>query len=387
MHISSTRRLLLALCLILLTSSCKDNKQLFSIAGHITGAEGKTLYLEQVGLSQSTVLDSVVLQSGEYRFQHTDAPYPEFYRLRLKNQLINFGIDSIKNIRIDSELNSFATAYQLDENDSDNQKIKKLSLLQMQAKKEYTALTLQFDSKELTPEAYREKAYRIINHYKNTAKEYIQSDFKALSAYFALFQQINSFLIFNPENKEDNKLYGALANTWNAYYPESPRARQLKNLYLRAKADLKEKEVEPLVLNEVDGKTFFDISLPDVNNKEIRMSEACAGKVTLIDFTAYSSEQSPGHNRLLAEIYQRYQPQGLEIYQVSLDADSHLWKNAAFNLPWICVLDPESINSKVALTYNITELPSTFIMNKEGQIVSRIINYSELEKELLEYLK
>ena len=57
-----------------------------------------------------------------------------------------------------------------------------------------------------------------------------------------------------------------------------------------------------------------------------------AGKVVLLSFTAYQADYSPVYNMKLAELYKKYKSKGLEIYQVSLDADEQAWKVAADNL-------------------------------------------------------
>ncbi len=178
---------------------------------------------------------------------------------------------------------------------------------------------------------------------------------------------------------------GAVANSWNYEYPDSPRALHLKTLYTNALAYLRRER--PIEVETADEKALFDISLPDIEGREIRLSEACKGKVTLIDFTAYSLEKSPVHNLLLAELYSRYQPKGFEIYQVSLDSDMHRWQNSAVNLPWICVRDPESIYSSIAAKYVVNNLPGSFIMDREGGIVHRVEDYKSIEKELVKYLK
>lgn len=364
--------------------SC-NKKQEFTVTGEIKSAENKVLYLEQVGVSKISVLDSLTLSSEKYKFKHARPATPDFFRLRLGNQIVNFVIDSTETIVINADYQNFATQYSLDKNDIENQKIKDLTLLQLDASRNYNSLINKYESGEISSEQYAERAYETINNYKNKAKEYIHINYLSPVAYFALFQQINNMLIFDPNNKEDSRLLGAVANSWNFTYPESPRAIQLKNIFANSRANTKVKD--PVVINSIDGKTLFDISLPSIHNKEVRMSEACEGKVTLIDFTAYSAEGSPAHNLLLAEIYEKDKSKGLEIYQVSLDEDSHIWKNAAVNLPWICVRDPESLYSKNAQTYNVSSLPATFIMNKNGEVVYRVEDYSLLKKELSKYLK
>ena len=53
------------------------------------------------------------------------------------------------------------------------------------------------------------------------------------------------------------------------------------------------------------------------------------GKVVLLDFSVFQSPAGSPHNLMLRELYNEYAKQGLEIYQVSLDADEHYWKTAA----------------------------------------------------------
>ena len=358
--------------------SCQK-EQSFSISGQITDAENKILYLEQVGISKINILDSVQLNpSGNYKFKQPRPVYPDFYRLRLGNQMINLAIDSTESLTVNAPTNTFATDYSLNEENTVNLKIKELTLLQLQCSKEYNRLSKQFNDKEIDAKIFEEEAYKVINNYKNHAKEIIDSDFTSLAAYYALFQQINNFIIFDLYNQEDHKLFGALANIWDVFYPKSPRAMQLKKMYLTSRASFR--EITPLVIDSVDSRTLFDISLPSLDGKEIRLSEVGNGKVVLIDFTSYAVENSPGHNRMLAELHNKFD--NLVIYQVSLDADDHFWKNATINLPWICVRDPKSIYSTVAQTYNVTQIPSTFLMNKNGVIVYKVDDYKNLEKEI-----
>ncbi|HBG42099.1 MAG TPA: peroxiredoxin, partial [Porphyromonadaceae bacterium] len=103
-----------------------------------------------------------------------------------------------------------------------------------------------------------------------------------------------------------------------------------------------------------------DIVLADVEGRKIPLS-SLKGKVVLLDFTVYNSEFSPKHNIDLNTMYKRYQAQGFEIYQISVDSDVHFWKNAASNVPWVAVRDPQSVYSSILATYNVREIPTAFI--------------------------
>ena len=372
--------------IIFLLTACNGGKQQFTIDGEITGGAGKMLYLENVGVAKIVAIDSLYLKSDRFQFRHKRPAVPDFYRLRLGREVISLAIDSTETIHIKADTAHFAKDYSLEGDIVQSQKIKELTLLQATTALQYTDLQKQYESGELSMNQYIENVTRVIDTYKTEAKNYIFSDFVALPAYFALFQQINNLYIFDIYNKDDNRLYGAVANAWNTFYPESPRALQLKNIFIDSRAAMRG-EQEPIEAQEVDSKTVFDMALPSIDGKLIRLSEIGDGKLTLIDFTAYTLNESPAHNLRLAELYNRYHSQGLEIYQISLDADNHLWKNAAVNLPWFSVRDPESVYSTIAKKYNVINIPATFIRDKQGEIVARIEDYNTLNAIVAKYLK
>jgi hypothetical protein len=373
--------------LFLLFSSCNEKKQYFIVQGDIRGGTDKMLYFENIGILGVSVLDSVRLtDSNTFLFRHARPPIPDFYRLRLGNQIINLAIDSTESISVIADEVHFAQEYVLEGDCKESLKIKELTLLQFNTSNEYNALQTQLDKGKISSDRFIRESNAIINHYKSLAREYILADLTSLAAYFALFQQINHKLIFDPYDKEDNKLFGAIANLWNQTYPESSRTLQLKTLYTNARAVMRS-EQSSVEIKESNVQTFFDISLPSLKGNEIRLSEIGRGKVVLIDFITYSVSTAPAHNLLLAKIYDKYATGKFEIYQVSLDIDEHLWKNAAVNLPWICVRDPQSIYSSVARKYNVVDLPVAFVRSKIGDIVQRIDDFYTLDDIIAKHIK
>ncbi len=92
----------------------------------------------------------------------------------------------------------------------------------------------------------------------------------------------------------------------------------------------------------------------------------------MIGFHYLSDAVSPTHNYMLRDLYDKYAAQGLEIYQVSLDADEHYWKTTADNLPWICVRDANGVYSSVAAAYNVQSLPAVFLINRKSELSARV---------------
>ena len=132
---------------------------------------------------------------------------------------------------------------------------------------------------------------------------------------------------------------------------------------------------------------MFPIAINEVEYLNTMIREVCAAnenRIVLLDFTAYTTEISPQLNKLLNDIYQQYHNSGLQIYQISVDQDNVAWRRAAQNLPWITVFDPMSINSQNIGAYNVTGIPTTFII-KNSEIVERVEDASRLKAAVGKY--
>jgi len=366
--------------------SCSNRNQ-FTVKGCIKDGNERMLYLENVTASKVILLDSVKLsKNGLYKFKHIRPQVPDFYRLRLNNQFINFTVDSTERITINSDTLLFAKDYSV-EGSLESEHVKALTLLQLKTSEMYNQIQKEYRSQLLTADEYKEKTNACIEDYKNEARNFIYANPASTSAYFALFQQINGLLIFDPYDKIDAKAYGAVANNWNQRYPDAPRTKQLVQIFTNALVVMRGEQNNNLNANTVDSKDYFDISLSSFDDKVFRLSDIGKDKVVFLDFTVYSMNESPIYNQQLAKIYEKYYSKGFQIYQVSLDTDEHFWKNSAINLPWICVRDPQSVDSDIAKKYNVREIPTGFIFNRKGEIVKRIENYNNLTNDILPYLK
>ena len=123
---------------------------------------------------------------------------------------------------------------------------------------------------------------------------------------------------------------------------------------------------------------IIDIALRDVKGN-IRKLTDLKGKVVLLDFTVYQAPAGATHNLLLRELYNKYASQGLEIYQVSLDADEHFWKTSAANLPWVCVRDGNGVYSSNVAVYNVRQIPSIFLVNRNNELKLRGEDIKDIE--------
>lgn len=377
----STHLLVVASILLLLFSACNSSD--YTVKGVVSGADGQTMYFENVGVSSINVIDSVKLNAvGKFKFAYPRPDYPEFYRLRLNNQLINLAVDSTETITFTADAGTFATSYTV-EGSENSKAIKAITLAQLDANQEIRRLRKQYERKEIADTSYQRAIFNAAEAYKEVAKKYIYSAPMSTAAYFALFQQIDGLLFFDLYDKNDSKAYGAVATSYDHYYPESPRSKHLYNLAMQSMKVIRSQRApqnfENVKATEV---TFFDIALPNIKGEVVKLSPLVNNNVVLINFTAYQAEWSPALNMTLGDLYTKYHNQGLEIYQVSLDADVHFWKNGAANLPWVCVRDPQSVYSEIAGLYNVKQLPALFILDRKGNLVKRVEDVKTLENDV-----
>ena len=377
----STRLLtVLGLCMFFL-SACNNSSD-FTVKGVVAGADGQLMYLENVGISNVVTLDSIKLApGGKFKFTEKRPEYPDFYRLRLNNQLINFAVDSTETISFVADAGTFATSYSV-EGSENSKAIKAITLAQLDANQAISRLRKEYEDKMISDTTYRMKVLAAADAYKEVARKYIYSAPMSTAAYFALFQQIDGLLFFDLYDRKDVKAYGAVATSYNHTYPESPRSKHLYNLTLQSMKVLRAQR--PVDYSNVETKeiSFLDIELPDVRGEVVKLSTVAPGKVVLINFTAYQTEWSPALNMALGELYTKYHDQGLEIHQVALDSDFHFWRNGASNLPWVTVHDPQSVYSQVAGLYNVKQLPALFILDRKGNLVKRVEDVKKLEADV-----
>lgn len=366
------------LALVLVGMSACENGPKFKVQGEVADAENKTIYLEASGLEGIVLLDSVKLKAnGNFSLAGARPEIPEFYRLRMDGKVINFVVDSTETVSIKAEAAKFDTDYTIDGTES-NQKIKELVLLQAELQQKADKLS----QSKLPAGIAQTQLATLINEYKNKVKKgYIYEAPNKPYAYFALFQTLGGYMIFDPlANKDDVRCFAAVATSLNNIYPHADRSRNLYNMVIKGLKNTREPRqenvgIDPSIIKE---SGIIDIKLKDLKGKERSLTEL-AGKVVLIDFTIYNNTMSATHNLALRELYNKYHEKGLEIYQISLDADEHFWKTSADNLPWICVRDEKASYSNYIQLYNVTQLPTIFLVDRSNSLNARGENIEDLE--------
>lgn len=354
----------------------------FQVNGDVSGADGKMLYLEASGLEGIVPLDSVKLKGeGRFSFKQPRPESPEFYRLRVDDKVINFSVDSIETIQIKAPYVDFSTIYTVEGSENSN-KIKELTQKQIRLQKEVDDLLAALRSNRMGHDVFEDSLAILLNNYKENVKvNYIFAAPNTAAAYFALFQKLNNYLIFDPlNNKDDVKCFAAVATSLNNTFPNAVRSKNLYNIVIKGMKNTRQPQAKALEIpqDKIVETGIIDIALRDVKGN-IRKLTDLKGKVVLLDFSVFQSPAGAPHNLMLRELYNAYASQGLEIYQVSLDADEHYWKTSADNLPWVCVRDGNGVYSTNVAVYNVRQVPSVFLINRNNELKLRGEDIKDLE--------
>ena len=354
----------------------------FQVNGDVSGADGKMLYLEASGLEGIVPLDSVKLKGeGTFSFKQPRPESPEFYRLRIDDKIINFSVDSIETIQIKAPYVDFSTTYTVEGSENSN-KIKELTLKQIRLQKEVDDLLAALRSNRMGHDVFEDSLATLLNNYKEDVKvNYIFAAPNTAAAYFALFQKLNNYLIFDPlNNKDDVKCFAAVATSLNNAFPHAVRSKNLYNIVIKGMKNTRQPQAKALEIpqEKIVETGIIDIALRDVKGNVRKLTDL-KGKVVLLDFSVFQSPAGSPHNLMLRELYNEYAKQGLEIYQVSLDADEHYWKTAADNLPWVCVRDGNVVYSTNVAVYNVRQVPSIFLINRNNELKLRGEDIKDLE--------
>lgn len=370
---------------VLSLGSCSEKK--FNINGIITQAKDSVLYLENMSLNGPKAVDSVKLdENGNFEFKQKAPDAPEFYRLRIANQMVNLAVDSTESITVKAAYPTMSANYEVSGSEECT-KIRDLAYMQLALQRQVTAIA---NSPTLGVEAVEDSVTKVLEVYKNKVKlNYIFKEPMKAYSYYALFQTIvlgnANILIFNPRSsKDDVKVFAAVATSWDTYFPKAERGLNLHNIAIEGMKNVRIAENnarQTISADKVKVAGVIDIALTD-NHGRVRKLTDLKGKVVLLDFQAFAAEGSLKRIMMMREIYNKYHDRGFEIYQVSFDPEEHFWKTKTAALPWVSVWDENGTRSTVLSQYNVQTLPTFFLIDRNNTLQKRDAQIKDLDAEI-----
>lgn len=362
--------------------SCKGTRT--EINGVIRGGEELKLTLERLDVNRTFLVDSVLTsKDGSFSIKLA-LEEPELYILRnQEGALINLLVFPGDQITIKSSQDAFGSAYEIigsEESEGIRRLVEQLELTR------HTMDSLQAEAGSIGDpenprfEQVKDSYAQAIIRQKRFTINYLVEHLGSLSSVYALYQKYDDeTLVLNQEN--DLQYFKAVADSLENSYPGSSLTLSLRADINQRVADFEETSKLNSLLDMADEVSgMLDLSIPDRDGKEIALS-SLNGKVILISFWASGNNSSIQALLQLQSTYRKYHSKGFEVYAISMDNNKINWMNAIdFNeFNWINVSELSFPESKAALLYNIKQLPTNFLVNRDGDIVAKNLYGRTLE--------
>lgn len=384
------RNLLLLLASIALITSCSTEKGV-TLSGIIANSSGETIYLERFGLDAMVKEDSCVLaRDGVFKLKAPAVSEPTFFKAYIGQKEIVFIADSIDNVVVNADLGdpNWLSNIKFEnsaESDKINEIITKATNLEIELT-QYAKKAEKYD--ETARKAANDSMVVMIDQYKKYISNVVFENHQSLVCYYALFQSVLDMPVLDVMDEKDQALFATAATSLKIKYPNSERINNLYDYVLQAKAIQKRKKMNDELISNATEIKSPDLNLPDKDGNRIKLSSQ-QGKIVILQFWASSVEEARASNRQLAKLYEKYKKNGLEIYSVSFDTSKLLWEDAMLkdNINWISVCDLQGEYSVAARLYNVSHLPSNYILDRDGALIGKDLFGTRLDNKIAELMK
>jgi len=368
-------------------SNCGSEKNVW-ISGNISESNAENIFLHELANENLSRVDSVRINAhGHFTFKRKISQ-PTFFSLTVNAQTITLLAHPREKIVISGSALNLPQTYNV-EGSEDSRHIRQLSqrmektvflrdslinvLQTFENNRNFLNIQRQFDwiySNELD-------SLRLYNI------RFIENNPQSLVVIYSLYQQIEpNIFLFNQE--EDIRLF---LRADSLFYRRFPKVAYVN--MLRADAVQMSELNKRLRLNRMLhmlGEEAPEIALPTPDGKIVKLSST-RGNFVLVDFWASWSAESRAENIKLLDVYNKFKHRGFEVYQVSLDRSKAAWERAIKEdgLSWINVSDNMYWDSEVVSQYGVETIPSNFLLDREGSIMTKNMSAETLDRRLSEF--
>ena len=373
------KRIFPYLLFVLIASSCSFGKKI-DIGGVVEGLQEGSVVLKILQINVQNVVDTVAVSGGgnfTYTIQNP-SPTPEFYYLYHNDRKIaSLLLSAGDRVRIATDTLGENTVV---EGSPESNLLMALEKSSADIRREYDNLIVSLANAD-TEQDSTTINYALGALYVKQKQEAIRSIFSnpsSMTNIMLLYQRFPGDIpVF--ADYTDRFIFQRIYDSLKILYPNSPYLYRLRDeIAYREQAEaLNEK------LTTVSEISFPELSLPDTNS-ERQSLRALEGKVILLSFWTITDVNQKTINLDFKDLYEKYHLRGFEIYQVSVDVDKTAWATVIKEqeLPWINVCDGLGSNSVALVTYNVTTVPTNFIIDKSGMIVGRDLFDDALEAKI-----
>lgn len=393
--ISNLQKGMMALLLfvsIALLTGCNGND--FTVRGTIEGARpGEYLLLREVKPGFLQPVDSMMPDNdGKFSFR-SSTEWPAFY-------MLSMGSDDFLTLlvspgdKIELKANRSALAAPEEVTGSEGTSV----MLGFREKhqeviNELQRLTDVYNDSLMSPQlpllmdSLDRRATDIVDDFREMALKLLEDNGSSMVSVYLLNQHVVPGLqLFDPAKEAgiffrvDSVLYGL--------WPESELVLDLHTFVTGLRNSVTVTTGTPPGTRPALGSLLPEIALPGPDGDTLALS-SMRGKVVLVDFWAAWCPPCREENPNLVKMYDMYHWLGFDIYQVSLDLRKEEWTEAIRKDRlgrWKHVSDLKYRDSEVVKRFGLTEIPASFLIDREGRVLAVNLRGDDLRKKLEELL-
>lgn len=384
-------KILFLLILITFISSCKHlRKGNVEIDGLFNNGYNEKIFLCSLEPDDLIIIDSTIIDKNNSFSFSFNTEETGFYILKISDKnYITLLIEPDETITLKGDALQLFDSYSI-EGSKGSILIKQLNYTLSKSYKKVDSLSTIFKKIQGQPDFIEKKTeldtcyYRIINEHRKYLNDFITNNPQTLACIIAVYQNLGQRSMFTLEENFD--LFNNVCNNLYKVYPKNKHVVALKSRVDK----IKEREIlfNKAKLNLQIDSIAPEISLMDTSGNRQNLT-SLRGKYILIDFWASWCAPCRMLNPELIKLYKRYKSKGFDIYGVALEKNHSEWVNAIKNdkIPWMQVSDLKYWSSPIVTEYNITEIPRSILIDKEGRIIDIDVKIEELENLLKKLLK
>lgn len=380
----------IAAALLAVITGC--GREGFTLSGTVEDAgDGEYILLRQVRPGLLEPVDSVIPdKEGKFRFRHT-AEWPAFYMLSMGSDdfltLLAAPGDRITVEARHGELSSPALITGSEE-----------SSLMLAFRRDHQAvidelqhLTRVYNDSLVSPrlpllmDSLDRRAADLVGGLREKGVSLLEENGNSMVAIWLLNQQVvPGKQLF--EAAREPELFYRVDSLLFDLYPEADLVTDLHRFVAGLRNSLAVNtaaDSRPAV-----GSLLPEIALPGPDGDTVRLSST-RGSIVLVDFWAAWCPPCREENPNLVSLYDLYHSRGFDIYQVSLDIRKEDWTEAIRKDRlgrWHHVSDLRYRDSEVVRSFGLSEIPSGFLLDREGRVVAVDLRGDALRKKVEELL-
>lgn len=358
-------------------ASCGGQKG--SIQGKLSGAEGKTVYLERFVNNRMVLSDSTVIGAdGSFLLAPTKPLELNYYRLVIdKANSIALITDSTESPEVTGTYGDMQKTLSICGSEHSEtlheleSKCVPFDEKDRAARERITKADLSAEEKQQINEQLMENRRDMVK----CIKEWLETHESSPAALIAI-QRLDP----RTDMATFNRIFANLSGTFG----HTLLYKALKQELNRFGNPQKQQAAENTASVVAVGKPAPEIALNDTEGKLRKLSDL-KGKTVLIDFWASWCGPCRRENPNVVAAYKKYNKDGFEVFSVSLDKakeswveaikqDGLLWPNHVSDLKWW--------ECEAAQAYGVHSIPFTVLVDKEGKILGHNLRGPMLEDKL-----